>query len=101
MFRNRQELIVPAELSEDFSSGTAGQGFTDESFMFPTTITRAADRMLVLINAQFDRGESGDPKLPFNITSVPAPEQIPATRLASAPRSRIEFVKVVTFGIWF
>ena len=74
MFRNRQELIVPAELSEDFSSGTAGEGFTDESFMFPTTITRAADRMLVLINAQFDRGESGDPKLPFNITSVPAPE---------------------------
>lgn len=70
--RNQQELIVPVELSEGFSSGTAGEGFTDESFMFPTTIAKADDRLLA-VNAQFDRRGSGDPELPFNVTSVPIP----------------------------
>jgi sugar lactone lactonase YvrE len=71
--RNRQELIVPIKLSEDFSSGAAGEGFTHESFMFPTTIAKAADRLLA-VNAQFDRRGSGDPELPFSVTSVPIPE---------------------------
>jgi hypothetical protein len=70
--RNRQELIVPVELSEDFASGTVGEGFTDESFMFPTTIDLYGDRLLV-VNSQFDRREGGDPELPFNVVSVPLP----------------------------
>jgi len=71
--RNRQELIVPVELSEDFSSGTANEGFTDDSLMCPSTIAKAGDRLLV-VNAQFDRRESGEPELPFNVASVPLPE---------------------------
>jgi Cu-Zn family superoxide dismutase len=71
--RNRQELIVPVELSADFSSGVAGETFTDESFLFPTTIAKAGDHLLA-VNGQFDRRESRDPELPFSVTSVPIPE---------------------------
>jgi sugar lactone lactonase YvrE len=71
--RNRQELIVPIELSEDFSSGVAGESFTDESFMFPTTIAKVGDRLLA-VNAQFDRREGQDPELPFDVTSLPIPD---------------------------
>jgi sugar lactone lactonase YvrE len=71
--RNRQELIVPVELSEDFSSGVAGETSTDESFLFPTTIAKVGNRLLA-VNAQFDRRESRDPELPFSVTSVPIPE---------------------------
>ncbi len=71
--RNRQELIVPIELSEDFSSGVASESFTDESFMFPTTIAKVGDRLLA-VNAQFDRREGQDPELPFDVTSIPIPD---------------------------
>jgi Cu-Zn family superoxide dismutase len=71
--RNRQELIVPIELSEDFSSGVAGENFTDESFMFPTTIAKVGDRLLA-VNAQFDRRDGRDPELPFDVTSIPIPD---------------------------
>jgi hypothetical protein len=48
------------------------EGFTGESFMFPTTIAKTDGRLLA-VNAWFDRRESGDPELPFSIVSVPFP----------------------------
>lgn len=72
--RNQQEEIVPLEMSADFSIAEAGEPFTDASFMYPTTIAVADDRLLA-VNSQFDARESGtDPELPFNVTSVPLPE---------------------------
>ena len=72
--RNQQEEIVPLEMSADLSSGEAGDPFTDASFMYPTTIAIADDRLLA-VNSQFDARESGtDPELPFNVTSVPLPQ---------------------------
>ncbi len=72
--RNQQELIVPVELSEDFSSGTAGEPFTDESLMYPTTIAQSGSELLA-VNSQFDARETGDPELPFNVSTVPVPEE--------------------------
>lgn len=73
--RNQQELIVPVELSADFSSGTAGEPFTDESFMYPTTIAQNGTNLLA-VNSQFDARETGNPpELPFNVSSVHIPEE--------------------------
>jgi sugar lactone lactonase YvrE len=72
--RNQQEEIVPLEMTVDFTSAEAGEPFTDASFMYPTTIAIADDRLLA-VNSQFDAREGGtEPELPFNVTSVPLPE---------------------------
>ena len=72
--RNQQGLIVPVELSADFSSGTAGEPFTDESFMFPTTIAQSGSELFA-VNSQFNARETGNPELPFNVSSVQIPEE--------------------------
>lgn len=72
--RNQQEAIVPVELSADFSSGVAGEPFTDESFMYPTTIAQSGSELLA-VNSQFNARETGNPELPFNVSSVHIPEE--------------------------
>ena len=68
---NEQELIVPVELSGEYSSGEVGKPFTDPSFAFPTTIAKTDGRLLV-VNSQFDKRE-GQPDLPFTVSRVEAP----------------------------
>jgi Cu-Zn family superoxide dismutase len=71
--RNQQGLIVPVELSKDFASGEVGEGFSDPSFRFPTTIAKVDNRLLV-VNSRFDRRQSGQgPELPFTVSSVEIP----------------------------
>ena len=71
---NRQEEILPLEMSPDLTGAEAGEPFTDASFMYPTHIAIADDRLLA-VNSQFDAREGGtEPELPFNVTSVPLPE---------------------------
>ncbi len=72
--RNQQGLIVPVELSADFSSGTAGEPFTGESLMYPTTIAQSGSELFA-VNSQFNARETGNPELPFNVSSVPVPEE--------------------------
>ncbi|QIN82648.1 superoxide dismutase [Rubrobacter tropicus] len=68
--RNQNEVIVPVELSPDYSSGTAGEGFTDDSLMYPTTIAAYEGRLLV-VNSQFDARESGtQAELPFTVSGI-------------------------------
>jgi Cu-Zn family superoxide dismutase len=69
--RNEQELIVPVELSGDYTSGKVGEPFTDPSFAFPTTIAKTDGRLLV-VNSQFDKQE-GEAELPFTVSSVEIP----------------------------
>ncbi len=65
--RNQNELIVPVELSADLTSGTAGEGFTNDSLRYPTTIA-AYDGRLLAVNSQFDvRDSGGNPDLPFSV----------------------------------
>ena len=78
--RNQQGLIVPVELSADFSAGTAGEPFADESFMFPTTIAQSGAELFA-VNSQFNARETGNPELPFNVSGVQIPEE---ARSASA-----------------
>ena len=78
--RNQNESIVPVELSRFFSSGTAGEGFTDNSLMYPTTIA-AYDGRLLAVNSQFDaRDEGRRPELPFTVSGIQIPD-------AAAPTS--------------
>lgn len=77
--RNQNEVIVPVELSADYSSGTAGEGFTDDSLMYPTTIA-AYDGRLLAVNSQFDAREEGrEPDLPFTVSDIPIPEDAAPT----------------------
>lgn len=61
--------VVPVRLSEDFTSGTVGDAFSDPSFRLPTTAARYEDRLLV-VNSQLN---TADPKLPFTVSDVPIP----------------------------
>jgi sugar lactone lactonase YvrE len=71
--RGGDGVIVPVELSEDFTSGEVGEAFSDPSFARPTTIAKFGDRLLV-VNSQFDRGESGEsPELPFTVSAIEVP----------------------------
>lgn len=71
VLRNRFEELVKVQLSGDFTSGTLVSTSTDPSFQFPTTLTEAHGRLLV-VNSQFDR-RGGEPELPFNVSSIQVP----------------------------
>ena len=74
MARNSAGLIVPVTLSEDYGSGTVGEGFSDPSFIYPTTIAKAGDTLLV-VNSQFNnRGEGASPELPFTVSRIAIPQ---------------------------
>ena len=58
----------------DFASGEVGEGFSDSSIRFPTTIAKVDNRLLV-VNSQFDRRQSGQgPELPFTVSGVEIPK---------------------------
>jgi sugar lactone lactonase YvrE len=69
--RNQDVVIVPVTLSADFSTGTLGTPFSDDSLRYPTTIAQEGKRLLV-VNAQFDkRGKPGvTPELPFTVSDI-------------------------------
>jgi len=69
--RNSFGEIVPVTLSEDYSTGTAGEAFTDPSLIFPTTIAQVDDSLLV-VNSQFNN-RGGTPELPFSVSRIPLP----------------------------
>ena len=69
--RNEQELIVPVELTDDYTSGEVGESFTDPSLAYPTTIDKHDGRLLV-VNSQFDR-QGREPKLPFAVSDIEIP----------------------------
>ena len=72
--RNSAGLIVPVTLSEDYGSGTVLEGFSDPSLIYPTTIAKAGDTLLV-VNSQFNnRGEGVSPELPFTVSRIAIPE---------------------------
>lgn len=66
--RNQFELVTTVRLGG--GSGRVISEYTDPEFRFPTTAAYARGRLLV-VNAQFDRRETGDPVLPFTVASVP------------------------------
>lgn len=72
--RNAESLIVPVKLAEDLSSGAARDPISDPAFAHPTTIAKADEHLLV-VNSQFDKRESADPELPFNVSSIAIPER--------------------------
>ena len=81
--RNRQGLIFPVRLAQDFASGE-GEGFTHPSLAYPTTIA-AYDGHLLVVNSQFDRHQSDEePELPFTVSSIEIP---PSAR--KVPRSAL------------
>ena len=89
--RNEQERIVPVEMSADFLRGTAGEGFTDGSLNYPTTIASYdAGTRLLAVNSQFGARDSGnDPELPFTVSGIPTPGQTTASATASAAGSGV------------
>ena len=67
--RNSFGEIVPVDLSNDLSTGTAGAAITSELFSYPTTIAFTGSGFLVT-NSQFNNRE-GSPELPFTIAEIP------------------------------
>lgn len=66
--RNSFGEIVPVELSDDLSTGTAGAAITSDLFVYPTTIAYTGSSFLVT-NSQFNNRE-GSPELPFTIAEI-------------------------------
>lgn len=68
--RNQDVIIVPVRLASDFSAGTLGTPFSDDSLRYPTTIAQEGKRLLV-VNSQFNkRGEGRTPELPFTVSDI-------------------------------
>lgn len=71
--RNRQEEIVPVELSEDMASGTSREPITSDALKFPTTAA-LADGSLLVVNSQFGAQGTDDVELPFSVVRVALPD---------------------------
>lgn len=75
--RNALNRIYPVTLSDDYSSGIVGNGF-GENLLFPTTMAKAGNYLLV-VNGQLNRRafltnpSSPAPVLPFSVSRVPIP----------------------------
>jgi Cu-Zn family superoxide dismutase len=63
--------IVEVRLSRDRRAGRIARTITSGALMFPTTMVRDHDRLLV-VNAQFDK-RGGTPVLPFTLAAVALP----------------------------
>ncbi|MBA3565078.1 MAG: hypothetical protein H0W33_13950 [Gammaproteobacteria bacterium] len=68
--RQPEAEIVTLELSQDHSTGNVLSRFKNAALMWPATAAKAGDRLLV-VNSQFNRYESKDPSLPFEIVEIP------------------------------
>jgi len=69
--RNRFGEIVPVSMTADYSVGTVDSAITHESFVFPTTIAKVDDTLLV-VNSQFNN-RNGTPVLPFTVSRIALP----------------------------
>ena len=87
--RNQLAQIVRLELDEAVETATTLDAFTDPSLMFPTTIARAGEQLLV-VNAQFDRRETGDPVLPFTVSLIDIPPVVTAATPVASPGLIVE-----------
>jgi len=67
--RNALGEIAVLQLSGRLERGVLVHTITDPSFRFPTTADIARGRLLV-VNSQFDRQATGNPVLPFTVSSV-------------------------------
>lgn len=83
--RNEQERVVPVEMSADFLRGEAGEGFTNGSLNYPTTIAAyEGGSRLLAVNSQFAARDSGSaPDLPFAVSGIPVPGRATASASAS------------------
>ena len=70
--RNSAGVIAEVRLAGDFASGELLGEMSDDSFRFPTTAALARGELLV-VNSQFNRRATGNPELPFTVSSVKAP----------------------------
>jgi Cu-Zn family superoxide dismutase len=82
--RNQLALIVRLELDAAVETATTLDAFTDPTLMFPTTIAQVGEQLLV-VNAQFDRRETGDPVLPFTVSLIDIPPIASAATPAASP----------------
>lgn len=73
VLRNAMATIVRLELDAEFTAATEIDSFTDASFAFPTTMALVDSTRMLVVNAQFDRRESGDPVLPFTVSLIDVP----------------------------
>jgi Cu-Zn family superoxide dismutase len=73
VMRNAMATVVRLELDADLTTATQLDTFTDASFAFPTTMALVDSTRMLVVNAQFDRRQSGDPVLPFTVTLIDIP----------------------------
>ena len=70
--RGAASEVATVWLSGDLTRGVVVARVSDPSFRRPTTAAIARGRLLV-VNSQFDRRATGDPELPFTVSSIPIP----------------------------
>jgi Cu-Zn family superoxide dismutase len=68
--RQPEAEIVTVRLSEKADRGTVVSRFKDPALLWPATCAKAGDRLLV-VNTQFNKRSTGDPRLPFEVVGVP------------------------------
>jgi hypothetical protein len=72
--RGQPRQIVTLRLAGDDTRARLIAARTAPSLLFPTTMARARDRLLV-VNAPFDkRGPGLSPQLPFTVSALPLPK---------------------------
>jgi sugar lactone lactonase YvrE len=67
--RQPNNEIVVLELASNGRSARKIASFTDPALAYPATAVKTANRLLV-VNTQFDRHGTGDPKEPFTVVGI-------------------------------
>lgn len=72
--RDTEGGITPVDLADDFASGSVGEGFTDPTFDYPTTMALVGDGTALVVNSQLDmEQDGGQPSLPFTVSRIILP----------------------------
>jgi hypothetical protein len=70
--QTEEAVIAKVRLRDGYTRGRVVSRTGDPSFLYPTKIAVAGDRLLV-VNSQLDKQRNGTPQLPFTVTSIPLP----------------------------
>ncbi len=71
VLRNSSAQIARFALNDDVTAASQIDAFTDDSFQFPTTLALVESAHALVVNSQFDAGET--PDLPFNVSLIELP----------------------------
>jgi Cu-Zn family superoxide dismutase len=69
--RNADSMIARYQLNDDVTTASHIDSFSDDSFQFPTTLALVGSTQALVVNSQFNMGDTPEPPFTVSLIAVP------------------------------